>query len=98
MLAAQKSVKKLSVDRAKSELAVLKDEKAAERKLIKKYEKHMQKSKEKVEKVIQSKRRNRGRRRRRPRKPPWNDVEFETETLLGTARIISFIENTEMLY
>ena len=52
VLAAQKSVKKLSVDRVKSELAALKDEKAAERKLIKKYEKHMQKSKEKVEKAI----------------------------------------------
>lgn len=52
VLAAQKSVKKLSVDRVKNELAALKDEKAAERKLIKKYEKHMQKSKEKVEKAI----------------------------------------------
>ena len=51
-LAAQKSVKKLNDDKIKRELAALTDEKAAERKLIKKYEQHMQKSKEKVEKAI----------------------------------------------
>lgn len=51
-LAAQKSVKKLNDEKIKRELAALTDEKAAERKLIKKYEQHMQKSKEKVEKAI----------------------------------------------
>ena len=45
-------MKKLNDDKIKRELAALTDEKAAERKLIKKYEQHMQKSKEKVEKAI----------------------------------------------
>lgn len=51
-LAAQASVKKLNADTIKRELAALTDERAAERKLIKQYEQHMQKSREKVEKAI----------------------------------------------
>lgn len=49
---AQKSVKKINAEAMKRELALLQDERAAERALIKTYEQHMKKSKEKVEKAI----------------------------------------------
>ena len=49
---AQKSVKKINAEAMKRELALLQDERAAERALIKTYKQHMKKSKEKVEKAI----------------------------------------------